>query len=142
MKKLFYALMIIPVFLLAGLNVAKVSKTLSELKSVKSIKTVKFYNANKKINLKLKNLTSVIDKANIIIFPNNKNRNKLMIVSSYKALRTNPKSIGAIYLKKGRTQIIFIEERLKNNGLSLPKIYKQNLLTECQINPICLLKQF
>jgi hypothetical protein len=119
--------------------VAKVTQTLSQLKSSK---TIKFYKANKKINLKLKNLTSVIDKANIVIFPNNKNRNKLMIVNSYKALRRNPKSIGAIYLKKGRTQIIFIEERLKNNGLSLSKSYKQNLLTECQINPICLLKQF
>jgi hypothetical protein len=141
MKKLFYALMIIPVFLLAGLNVEKVSKTLSQLKSVKSVKTVKFYNANKKFNLRLKNLTSS-NKANIVIFPTNKNTNKLQIVDSYKALRLNPKSIGAIYLKKGRTQIVFIEERLKNNGLILSPSYKKHLLSECQINPLCLLTKF
>jgi hypothetical protein len=63
----------------------------------------------------------------------------MVIVNSYKALVMNKNSIGAIYLKKGRTQIIFIEERLKRNGLSLPSSFKNNLLNECQINPVCLL---
>jgi len=46
----------------------------------------------------------------------------------------------AIYLKKGRTQIIFVKERLKNNGLDLPKAYKKHLINECKLNLLCFLK--
>lgn len=136
MKKLFCILLIIPIFSVAGLNVDKVTKTLS---NIKSAKTLNFFNANKSIDLKNKlKLTSFQD-ANIILFPKKNVSKKMTIVDSYKALQLNKNSIGAIYLKKGRTQIIFIDERLKKNGLSLTDDYNKNLLSECQINPICLL---
>ena len=137
MKKVLYSLLIIPIFLVAGLNIPKVANALSSLKSTR---TLKFFNANKNIDLHGKlNLTS-FENSNVVLFSNKSNKNKLTIVNSYKALRTNTNSIGAIYLKKGRTQIVFIEERLKKNGLSLPLSFKRNLLSECQLNPICLLR--
>ena len=135
MKKILYFLLIIPIFLTAGLNVSKVN---SALISIKSTKPLKFFNANRNINLHKKLKLTTFEKANIILFSNKVNKNKLTITSSYKALRTNKNSIGAIYVKKGRTQIIFIEERLKEHGLSLPSSFKKNLLSECQLNPVCL----
>ena len=137
MKKILYFLLIIPIFLIAGLNVSKVTNVLT---SIKSTNPLKFFNANKNINLNGKlNLTS-FENANVVLFSNRIGKDKLNIVNSYKALRTNTNSIGAIYVKKGRTQIVFIEERLKENGLSLPASFKKNLLSECQLNPICLLQ--
>ena len=137
MKKILYFLLIIPIFLIAGLNVSKVTNVLT---SIKSTNPLKFFNANKNINLNGKlNLTS-FENANVVLFSNRISKNKLNIVNSYKALRTNKNSIGAIYVKKGRTQIVFIEERLQKNGLSLPSSFNKNLLSECQLNPICLLE--
>jgi len=135
MKKLFYIMALLPVVLFAGLNIKKINNTLS---SIKSVKTLTFYNDNKNIDLKDTLKFTSKTKASIIIFPNQNVKNKMVIVNSYKALVTNKNSIGAIYLKKGRTQIIFIKERLQRNGLSLPTSFKNNLLSECQINPICL----
>ena len=142
MKKLLYISLIVPIFLVAGLNVNKVSNTLAHIKSVKKDKVLKFFNSNKNIHLKKRlNFSTSKENADIILFPKNKS-NKIVIVDSYKALQMNKNSIGAIYLKKGRTQIIFIDERLKKNGLELPNSYNKHLLSECQINPICLLSSF
>ena len=137
MKKTLYFLLIIPIFLTAGLNVSKVNIALTSLTITKSHKSPKFFNANKNITLHKNLKITSLKNANIVLF-SNKISSKLSIVNSYKALRTNKNSIGAIYLKKGRTQIIFIGERLKANGLSLPPSFKKNLLSECQLNPICL----
>jgi len=136
MKKLFYIMAFLPVVLFAGLNINKINDTLSSIKSTKSLT---FYTDNKTIDFKNKLKFTSFAKANIVIFPNRRVKNKMLIVDSYKELIANKNSIGAIYLKKGRTQIIFIKERLKQNGLSLPASFKNNLLSECQINPICLL---
>ena len=138
MKKLLYISLIVPIFLVAGLNLNKVSKILSEIKPVSSNKVLKFFNANQNIKLKENLKFTSRDMANIILFPKKKS-NKIVIVDSYKALQMNKNSIGAIYLKKGRTQIIFIEERLKKSGLYLPRSYNKHLLNECEINQICLL---
>ena len=138
MKKLLYISLIVPIFLVAGLNVNKVSNTLAHIKSVNADKVLKFFNSNKNIHLKKRLKITSKENADIILFPKNKS-NKIVIVDSYKALQMNKNSIGAIYLKKGRTQIIFIDERLKKNGLQLPNSYNKHLLNECQINPICLL---
>ncbi len=138
MKKLLYISLIVPIFLVAGLNLNKVSEILTEIKPVSSNKVLKFFNANQNIKLKQNLKFTSRDRANIILFPKNKS-NKIVIVDSYKALQINKNSIGAIYLKKGRTQIIFIEERLRKSGLALPSAYNKHLLNECEINPICLL---
>ncbi len=139
MKRLLYVSLIVPMFVVAGLNVDKVSNTLAHIESVKRDKVLKFFNSNKNIHLKKRlNITTSKENADIILFPKNKSK-KIVIVDSYKALRVHKNSIGAIYLKKGRTQIIFIDERLKKNGLKLPNSYNKHLLSECQLNPICLL---
>ncbi len=138
MKKLLYISLIVPIFLVAGLNLNKVSNTLAHIKSVKEDKVLTFFNSNKNIHLKNRLKFTSKENADIILFPKNKS-NKIVIVDSYRALQMNKNSIGAIYLKKGRTQIIFIEERLKKSGLTLSNSYSKHLLSECQINPICLL---
>jgi len=136
MKKLFYMMAFAPLVLFAGLNINKINNTLL---SIKSAETLTYYNNKKTIDFKNKLRFTTLSKANIILFPNQKIKNKMVIVDSYKALGMNKNSIGAIYLKKGRTQIIFIKERLKRNGLSLPASFKNNLLSECQVNPMCFL---
>ena len=138
MKKLLCISLFLPLLLVAGLNVNKVSNTLVHLESVRANEVLKFFNANEKIKLNNSLKFTSLEKANIVLFPK-KNTNKISIVDSYKKLQENKKSIGAIYLKKGRTEIIFINERLKDNGLRLPNSYNKHLLSECQINPVCLL---
>ena len=138
MKKLLYISLIIPLILVAGLNVDKISKILADIKSVKKDKILTFFNSNKNIHLKQRLKLTSKEKADIILFPKTKS-DKIVIVDSYRALQINKNSIGAIYLKKGRTQIIFIEERLKKRGLTLSDPYNKHLLSECQINPVCLL---
>jgi len=137
MKKLFYILLILPIFLMAELNMKQINFALS---SIKSVEPLKFFIQYQETLLK-KNLTvTSFENANIVLFPELLTTDKMNIVSSYKELKINKNSIGAIYLKKGRTQIIFVKERLQNNGLSLPNAFQKNILNECQLNPICLVK--
>ena len=137
MIKLIYLLFLTPIFLTAGLDISKINTT---LESFKFSKPLKFFNADKSIKIK-ENLTlASLDNADIVLFPKDRKFKKMAIVNSYAALRENKNNIGAIYLRKGRTQIVFIEERLKSNGLSLPKKYKKYIITECQLNPVCLLE--
>lgn len=136
MKKILIFLLFIPIFAFSGLNIIKVNKMLTQLKSAKELK---FYNANRQIALTGKLHFTSMEDADIILFSDKKNSNKMTIVNSYKALRSNKNSIGAIYLKKGRTQIIFIKERLKSHKISLSSNFEQHLLSECQLNPLCLL---
>ena len=136
MKKLLYLLLIVPIFLSAELNIEKVSNVLQNLQSSKPLK---FFNANKRIDLKNRVRFTSLEDANIILFSDSKNIKKMTIANSYKALQMNKNSIGAIYLKKGRTQIIFISERLKKNGLYLSSSFDKYILSECQLNLVCLL---
>lgn len=136
MKKIVYVFLILPILAMSGFDMVKVNNALL---SIKSSSPLKYYSSNKNINITKKlNFTS-LKEADVIIFPKKKNNNKMLIVGSYKELRTNKNSIGAIYIKKGRTQIVFVGERLKSNGLSLPKVFQKYIITECQLNPVCLL---
>jgi len=136
-KKLSIFMFIIPIILMAELNVKQVN---SALLSIQSDKPLRFFSKQEEpLGIKQLPLTS-FENANIILFPEELNLERMNIVSSYKELQLNKNSIGAIYLKKGRTQIIFVEERLKNNGLSLPKSFKKNILNECQLNPQCMIQ--
>jgi len=137
MKKLFYTIVLVPVVLFGGLNINKINNTLL---SIKPVKNVKFYNDKKTIDLQGKLKLTTLPDANIVLFPTKRVKNKMVIVDSYQKLITNKDSIGAIYMKKGRTQIIFIKERLAKNGLALPASFKNNILSECEINPLCFLK--
>ena len=139
MKKIIYLLFLVPLVLTAGLDISKINKTLSSMTSSKE--KLKFFNANSKIKMKRELTFTSIEKANIILFPKQNSKvSQISIVDSYSALRGNKKYIGAIYLRKERTQIVFIKERLENNSLTLPSKYDKYIITECQLNPVCLLK--
>jgi len=141
--KLISLLLIIPILAFSELNIDKVGKALSSLKSTK---TLKFYNKDKALLNKFNSTKSKIKftsikKADILLFPKSKTEGKLMIVDSYRALKENKKSvIGAIYTKKGRTQIFFVKERLRAKGLKLPQSMQKYLISECYLNSLCLLK--
>jgi len=136
MKKIVYMFLILPVLAMSGFDMVKINNTLL---SINASSPLKYYNSNANINITKKlNFTS-LKEANIVLFPNKTVKKKMLIVGSYVELRTKKNSIGAIYMKKNRTQIVFIAERLKKNGLSLPKTFQKYIITECQLNPICLL---
>lgn len=138
MKKIIYLLFFLPLILVAGLNMSKINSTLS---SIAASKPITFFNADSSINLKGDLIFTTIDNADIILFPKELTKVKnIGITGSYKSLRDSEKYIGAIYLRKERTQIVFIKERLESNHFTLPDKYKKHIITECQLNPICLLK--
>jgi len=136
MLKFITILFVAPILVSAKLDTIKISRVLSSLE----YKTpLTFYKA-KKIDINNGLHFTSLDKADIVLFPKKSNNLKKIIISdSYGDLRKNKKSIGAIYLRKGRTQIVFVQERLKNKGLVLPKKFKKYIITECELNPICLL---
>ncbi|CAA6821489.1 MAG: Unknown protein [uncultured Sulfurovum sp.] len=137
MKKIITILSIVPIIAFASLNVGKVTTTLSNITGAKALS---FYNADKRIPLtsgKLKLTT--LKNADIVLFSNKKHGSKITIVNSYKKLRLDKNSIGAIYLKKGRTQIVFIKERLDAHGLRLNSKFKKHLITELQLEPLALI---
>jgi len=141
MKKIINILIIFPLLVFAGLDISKVNSVLSSIKSSKnSSMPLKFYNNNRNLNLNKKLKFTSQKSADIILFPKRKKINKALVVDSYKALKKYKNSIGAIYMKKGRTQIVFVEERLKNSGFDLKAMDKKYLIQECKLEAICLLK--
>jgi len=141
MKNLLYLLLFIPIMSFSQIDMMEVKHTLS---SIKSSEKLRFYTEDKAIKLQPPLKFSTFEKSDIVLFPSNDindtRMDKMMIVGSYQELKLNKKNIGAIYLKKGRTHIVFIEERLKENDLSLPKKFDKYIINECMLNPICLLK--
>ncbi|CAA6798779.1 MAG: Unknown protein [uncultured Sulfurovum sp.] len=137
MKKIITILTIVPLMVFAGLNVGKVTNTLSHIKGKK---TLSFFNANTHIPLEGKLKLTSLSTADIVLFSSKKHKSKSTIVNSYKKLKENKNSIGAIYLKKGRTQIIFVKERLDAKGLSLSPKFKKHILHEWQLDPLALVK--
>jgi hypothetical protein len=140
MKKIITIVFIVPILVFAELDISKVNSALFGIKSsTSSTKSLKFYNNNSSLNLN-KNLKFTSQKsADIVLFPKEKTINKILIVDSYKALKENQNSIGAIYVKKSRTQIIFVKERLEKNGFKLLSVYKKYIIPECQLNSLCFL---
>ena len=142
MKKIITISILFPLFVFAGLDVSKINFALSSIKFSKlSSPSLKFYNNNKSLNLNKKLRSESQTSADIILFPTRKNINKAFIVDSYKALRKYKNSIGAIYIKKGRTQIVFVEERLENSGFELMDKARKYLIEECKLQAICLLER-
>jgi len=134
--KYLYILLLTPLLTFADLNIEKVNDALS---SIKSDKKLSYFSNDKTLLTKLKiNKTTSRKKADILLFPKSKSSKKIVIEDSYSKLKKHRDSIGAIYVKKGRTQIIFVEERLKKNGLTISN--KRYRISECHLNPICFLK--
>ncbi len=142
MKKIINILIIFPLFAFAGLDIPKVNSALSSIKSLKNSSIpLKFYNNNRSLNLNKELKFTSQSSADIVLFPKRKKINKVLVVDSYKALKKYKNSIGAIYIKKGRTQIVFVKERLENNGFDLRKMAKKYLIQECKLQAICLVKK-
>ena len=137
MKKILLTLLFLPIFVFAELDIAKVNKTLS---GIKSNKTLSFYTPNNRIKLKGNLKLTSFKEADILLFSKKSDKNKLMIVDSYKLLDTHKNSIGAIYVRKGRTQIVFVQERLEMNGLKLDLDFKKHLIHDWQLSAVALLK--
>ncbi len=132
MKKILTVLSIIPIITFASLNVEKVTSTLSNIKGNKQIS---FFNANSSISLDNKIKLTSLNSADIVLFSAKKHESKITIVNSYKKLKLDKNSIGAIYLKKGRTQIVFVKERLSMHGLTLSSKFKKHIMHEWQLKP-------
>ncbi|WP_457639709.1 hypothetical protein [Persephonella sp.] len=50
-------------------------------------------------------------------------RRKLMVVTKYYLLKEYPNAVAAFYWHKGRPNIVFVYERLKNFGISISEKY-------------------
>jgi len=137
-KSRIYLFLVIPLLAFSDLNIEKVNGVLSSIKS--HDKSLTYYTEDKSFLKKLKVTKSNTSlKADIVLFPKNKKTKKIIIVNSYSDLKKNKDSIGAIYVKKGRTQIMFVAERLKARGLELSSKYNKYLIKESYLCPICLL---
>jgi len=138
MKKFIIILTLIPLTFLFGLDMPKINKTLSGLTSNKSLT---YFIASDNIVLSGGLNFASKKKADILVFSKSTDKNKMLIVNSYKALKQNPNSIGAIYVKKGRTQIVFVKERLDKNNLTLQKHLRKHLIHDWQLNRVDLLNK-
>ena len=137
-KSRIYLFLLIPLLAFSDLNIEKVNGVLSSIKS--NNKSLTYYTTDKSFLNKLKvPKAKSLNKADVLLFPKNKEVKKAIIVDSYSDLKNNKKSIGAIYVKKGRTQIMFVDERLRARGLKLSPKYKKYLIKESYLCPICLL---
>jgi len=137
-KSNIYVLLFIPLLAFSDLNMEKVNGILSSIKS--NNKSLTYYTSDIQFISKLKILKSNSPKkADVLLFPKSKKVKKTTIVNSFNDLKNNKKSIGAIYIKKGRTQIIFVDERLKAKGLELSPKYSKYIVKESYLCPLCLL---
>jgi len=137
-KSNIYVLLLIPLLAFSDLNIEKVNGVLSSIKSHN--KPLTYYTSDIQFMNKLSvSKSNSSKKADVLLFPTNKKVKKTTIVNSFKDLKNNKKSIGAIYIKKGRTQIMFVDERLKAKGLKLSPKYSKYIIKESYLCPLCLL---
>lgn len=86
-------------------------------------------------------LTHTIEEADIILITNHaalfRIINKLqgafakgpiLFVTDYRLLKYSPSIVGAFYWKKGRSQLLFIENRLDTFNVNLPQEYKNYIV--------------
>lgn len=59
----------------------------------------------------------------------NQNAKKpILFVTDYRFLKDAKDAVGAFYWRKGRSQLLFIEKRLKQHGIQLPKAYQNYMI--------------
>ena len=140
MKREIYILLFLPLLLFSDFNIEKINSILSNMR-LDNDKPLVYYSKNRDFFNKLKiKKSDSINEANIIIFPTENNIKKISIVNSFDELKKSQNSVGAIYIKKGRTQIIFVDERLKANSITLPDKFNKYIIKECYLKEFCLLK--
>jgi len=135
MKNVGVMFLLLPILTFAELNMDKVN---SVLLNITASKELLYYSTEVNIGLDKKLKFTSLDNADIVLFPKKSLKNKIIIATSYQELKDNKNSIGAVFLKKHRTQIIFIKERLQNKGLSLPRKFNNYIYPLCHINATCL----
>ena len=54
----------------------------------------------------------------------------VIFVSNYRLLKYSSDIVGAFYWRKGRSQLLFIEKRLTDHNITLPKEYESFLVDE------------
>lgn len=54
----------------------------------------------------------------------------IIFVTNYKFLKVSDEIVGAFYWRKGRSQLLFIKKRLKQNNITLPKQYQNFMIDE------------
>lgn len=57
-------------------------------------------------------------------------KNTILFTTSYRLLKTNDDIVGAFYWRKGRSQLLFIKERLEKNNIHLPQSYRKYIVGE------------
>jgi len=69
-----------------------------------------------------------------ILYANNINRNfdkkPIIFVTNYHFLKISEEIVGAFYWRKGRSQLLFIKNRLKQHNIILPKAYQSFMMDE------------
>ena len=81
-------------------------------------------------------LTSKVENANIALITNRKtlryilnknrtNRRPILFVTDYKLLQESSDIVGAFYWRKGRSQLLFIKNRLSRYGIELSYDYQK-----------------
>ena len=54
----------------------------------------------------------------------------ILFATSYRLLKASKEVVGAFYWKKGRTQLLFVKDRLKAHGIVLSDEYKRFIVDE------------
>ncbi|MCK5853669.1 MAG: hypothetical protein KAG56_00520, partial [Sulfurovaceae bacterium] len=122
-----------------------VNKVTKVLLSIESNKPLKYFNENISLTSEFKEHSSTLKfsslkEADILLMSKLKDSSKLVITDSYEKLKKSDSSvIGAVYIKKDRTHIFLVKERLKKSGLHVSNEMKRYLISECYLNMICLL---
>lgn len=83
-------------------------------------------------------LTNKLENADIILITNEEVLEKvlhrgignkaILFGTQYRLLKSSQKIVGAFYWKKGRSQILFIKERLNAHHIHLPPKYKEYIV--------------
>lgn len=60
----------------------------------------------------------------------NVNKKPILFVTNYHFLEKSDDILGAFYWRKGRSQLLFIKKRLRQQGITLPKEYQSFTVDE------------
>ncbi|MFK5977112.1 MAG: hypothetical protein QM493_11465 [Sulfurovum sp.] len=97
-------------------------KIFKESKNIKLTSKVK--NANIALITDYRTLKYVLKQSN-----SSDNRPPILFATEYKLLKKSSDIVGALYWRKGRSQLLFIKKRLSKHGINLPNEY-QNYIIE------------
>ncbi|GIT99465.1 hypothetical protein [Sulfurovum sp. TSL1] len=67
-----------------------------------------------------------------ILYTKNRNfaKKPIIFVTNYHFLKMSEKIVGAFYWRKGRSQLLFIKNRLRQYNITLPKEYQNFMIDE------------